>query len=143
MEFRTAYGPKIKVELVCAEKSRTKQSMKQECDVNFIVQQFAKTGYLPHYEKYQGEYGVFEDIDYHTAMNQVIEAQDAFMELPASVRKTFGNDPSLFMEFATNPENRQALADMGLAPPITKEVKYQGTPDPDPAPITPDDGSQA
>ena len=117
-EFRTAYGPKKKSTLNCpANESRTKQSFKAECDVNLIVRKFAKTGAMEHLNQYQGEYGEFEAIDYQTALNAVIAAQEMFNSLPSAVRSRFGNDPGAFVEFAQDRANIDTMREWGLAEP--------------------------
>lgn len=119
--FITAYGPKAPRESVQARiggKSLTKQSMKQECDINFIIQQFSKTGVIQHQKSYEGQYGDFMTIDFHEAMNVVAEANSMFESVPAAIRKEFGNDPKRFLDFVTNPENDDKLREMRLIPPI-------------------------
>lgn len=95
-------------------KGVTEQSHKKECDVNFIVAQFEKTGFIPHQNALQGVYGEFEEITFHEAMNIVTRGQELFQELPARIRSHFGNDPHNFLEFAGNPENAEALQELGL-----------------------------
>lgn len=107
--------------------TKTKQAMRDECDINNIVALAARTGFLPNH----GETPVFGDFtqvaDYRDALQTVINAQEAFQGLPATVRDQFANDPERFLEFATNPANAQAMVDMGLA-----TLRPQETP-PEPA----------
>lgn len=103
--------------------SLTIQSEADACDINKIMAQWAKTGLLPHVNRFPGSYGDFSDAsDYQTALNRVIEAQDAFMELPAAIRTKFDNDPGKFLEFASNPENAQEMINLGLATPLPDGV---------------------
>lgn len=91
------------------------QSFKDECDINTIVKRFGLTGEMPQAlvpPTYQNFEGIF---DYHTAMNAVRAAGEAFMELPADVRKKFKNDPAEFVEFCSKPENVDEMLRMGLA----------------------------
>ena len=39
------------------------------------------------------------------------------MDLPAEIRATFDNNPATFLDYAQDPENNQALMDMGLIEP--------------------------
>src|SRR5580765_5072286 len=65
------------------EKSLTQQHFKDECDINEIVRRFGLTGKLPENVK-APQYGDFTGLsDYQTALNAVIAADEAFMELPA------------------------------------------------------------
>jgi phage internal scaffolding protein len=99
------------------EPSLTKQSEADSCDINKIMGQYEKTGLIPHVNRYQGHYSDLGDAkSYHESMNSVIEAQDAFDSLPASIRTRFGNDPALFLDFVSDPDNRPEMEKMGLLP---------------------------
>lgn len=133
MDFVTAYGPKLKVSISDFGPSRTKQYMKEQCDINFIVKQFQRTGLVNHVAKRQGDYGDFASMDLHEAMNQVLAAQDAFLEVPAHIRKEFRNDPAEFFAFVNDPGNREKMADMGLLSPeaasAVKAARVPAAPD--------------
>lgn len=93
----------------------TVQSEINNCDINVLVERFAKSGVIPNGNAIQGIYGDFADVPtYQESMNVVIAAQNAFMSLDAKVRKEFDNDPSKFLAFVDDPANAQALIDMGL-----------------------------
>lgn len=117
MEYKTAYGPKDKVQLNGFEKSRTKQAMRDESNINFIVAKYQKTGMVEHLNKYQGDYAEFESIDYHEAMNLVVGAQQMFESLPSSVRSRFQNDPAQFLDFVGDGANATEMREMGLLKP--------------------------
>ena len=94
--------------------SRTQQSFKSECDINNILRQFNVTGQLPA-GSVQPQYGDFSGItDYQSALNAVMSAQDSFLALPAKVRAKFGNDPALFVEFASDEANKDEMKALGL-----------------------------
>lgn len=98
-----------------SEEKRTKQSFSEDCDINKILERFAKTGQLP--EQRQKQYGDFSSVpDYMTAFNIVQNAHDQFDSLDAKVRARFNNDPSAFLDFATNSENHEEMIKLGLAP---------------------------
>ncbi len=101
--------------------SLTKQSFKNECDVNQIVRRYIDTGGLSaqNLQNYAtGEYGDFSDIpDYRTALDQVRRAGEAFSTLPAVVRERFKNNVAGFLDFCHDPENLDELRRMGLARP--------------------------
>lgn len=99
-------------------KGRTKQSHRDECDINTIMKRFEKTGMLEHANQYEGSYGDFTQIpeDYQSAVNLVQNAQQMFMSLPAEVRGRFENDPGEFLAFVSNRENRDEMLEMGLIP---------------------------
>jgi len=94
--------------------SRTKQSFRDECDINNILRQFNVTGQLP-VGSVQPQYGDFSGItDYQSALNAVMVAQDSFLALPAKVRARFDNDPALFVEFASDEANKDEMKALGL-----------------------------
>jgi len=94
--------------------SLTKQSFRDECDINNILRKFNVTGQLP-VGSVQPQYGDFSGItDYQSALNAVMAAQDSFLELPAKVRAKFDNDPALFVEFASDEANKDEMKALGL-----------------------------
>ena len=101
--------------LVCKDPSLAQQSQKEEADINTIVKRFGLTGTIP-----QGitlpQLDMFVDVmDYQTAQNAIIEADRAFMSLPAEVRARFENNAGAFVDFCANAENLPELRKMGLA----------------------------
>ncbi len=112
---RNAMDASVPYRLTCGP-TMAKQSFKEECDINTILKKYEKTGLIDHVSKYNGQYAdVTEAVDYQTALNTVMAGEAAFMSLPASIRTSFGNDPHEFLEFAQDPENQEALVEMGLA----------------------------
>lgn len=94
-----------------------KQSFKEECDINTIVERFGLGYELPENTRIP-QYGDFSDItDFHTAMNATAKAKEAFDQLPAEIRSKFNNDPGAYVDFCLNPENREELKKMGLISP--------------------------
>lgn len=100
--------------LVFTSPSRTKQSFRDECDINNILRQFNVTGQLP-VGSVQPQYGDFSGItDYQSALNAVMAAQDSFLALPAKVRAKFDNDPALFVDWASDEANKDEMKALGL-----------------------------
>ena len=90
--------------------------MADECDINNIMRQYEQTGLIAHVNQYEGNYGDFTDVvDYRTACDVVIRANEMFETLPSGVRARFQNDPSTFLAFVDDPANADALVEMGLA----------------------------
>jgi len=99
--------------LVCLEPSRTQQHFKDECDINYVLKNFGIDALAV--SPLQPRYGDFTDVvDYHSALNAVIAAEDQFMALPANIRKRFDNDPSKLIDFMENPANREEAESLGL-----------------------------
>jgi phage internal scaffolding protein len=110
---------------------RTKQSFKDETDVNNIIAKHTRMGTLSHLEQFGGQYGDFSDFDFQEAQNQIAKANSMFEQLPANLRKEFKNDPAAFLEFVNDEENRDRLDEVmpelakpGSAPlPTAKDVQ--------------------
>lgn len=95
--------------------SRTVQSAKADSDINVIVKRFRVTGQMPGSFR-MPQYGDYEGVnDFQSAMNALRAAEEGFAQLPADVRKKFGNDPQNFLDFVSNPENADAMVELGLA----------------------------
>jgi len=100
--------------LACEEPSLAQQHFKDECDINNILRQFNITGQLPT-SPLSPRYGDFTGIvDYHSALNAVIAAEDGFMALPADIRSRFMNDPEQLINFLDDPENKDEAIKLGL-----------------------------
>ncbi len=121
IKMKIAYQPHDPVRLVFTQPTMTKQSFADECDVNNIMKRFEKTGVLDHLNTHQGDYADFIGVeDYKTSMDRIQAATAAFMTIPARIRAQFDNDPAKFVAFAEDPDNLDAMVDLGLAnKPIT------------------------
>lgn len=103
--------------------SRTKQSFRDECDINNILKKYLKTGILPVVTRVQ-QYGDFSEVsDYQGALHTVMSAQEAFMDLPSKVRERFMNDPGQFLEFMADPKNGKEAVELGLAVAVPDEKR--------------------
>lgn len=99
----------------CGLISRTKQSFKDECDVNVVVRNHAQTGMWAHLNPMAPTYGDFSlATELQKSMQLVSDAQDEFMELPAAVRSLCNNDPVELLSRLAIPTAAQALVDAGL-----------------------------
>lgn len=113
--------------LFCEDDSLTVQSEAEDADINTIVKRFGLTGQLPSDVRMPMS-GDFSGVsDYHTAVNMVMAADSAFMEMPADVRKRFNHDPASLIEFMENPANRDEAIRLGLVMPQAP-VEASGAP---------------
>ena len=96
--------------------SLTKQSFKDECDINNLVSRWQQSGSVG--SSFNSNSGMFADVsevpDYHTALNIVLSAQKAFSDLPSPVRDRFKNDPGEFLSFFSDPANHDEAVSLGL-----------------------------
>ena len=120
MKLHSAYHQHDRIMKMFDLPSRAKQSFKEECDINTIMAKYEKTGLIDHNARYRGEYAdVTGAIELQEALQIVEDANDAFDSLTAKIRKRFDNSPEKFLTFVTNPENREAIREMGLMEPVT------------------------
>lgn len=104
----------------------TKQSHKDECDINNILAQFKRTGIVRHINERQGLYvDLPSDIDLQQSLAIVRKAEKAFSELPSKVRDRFNNDPGKLLAAIQNPDMHEELRGLGLLKPARP-------PDPEP-----------
>lgn len=107
--------------IACSDPSLAQQNSKEECDINTIVKRFNLTGELPSGLSVP-QYSDFGDVtDYHTAMNMVIAADNAFMAMPAAIRARFNNDAGAFVDFVSDPNNKDEIDKLGLSVGIGKK----------------------
>ena len=100
--------------LKCEDPSLAQQHMKDECDINVIVERFGVTGQLPQ-APLEPTYGDFSGVsDYHSALNAIRASEEAFMALPAKIRAKFDHDPNALLEFLQNETNRDEAIELGL-----------------------------
>jgi phage internal scaffolding protein len=115
--------------LLCKDESLAQQHMKDECDINVIIERFGVTGELPN-SPVSPRYGDFSEVtDYHSALNQINATMDDFMAMPAKLRVRFDHDPVKLLEFLENDQNRDEAIQLGLidgkpvAEPIVSAVE--------------------
>jgi len=123
VKFRTQYDENYQPEVfftdVGQDENLVQQHMRDECDVNVIMRRYERTGELSHLGGLAASYGDFSDVtDYKTGIERIMAADAIFMELPASIRDRFNNDPAKFVEFTTDEKNIEELRKMGLAPQL-------------------------
>lgn len=115
----------------------TKQSFKEDCDINLIMARFVKTGIIDHVREHGPEYGFASSDDFRDSMELISKANSMFEELPSPIRNKFENDPARFLDFVQNPENIKEMQELGLAYnektenlPLAEKPEASGTPRP-------------
>ena len=127
MKIRKGYEKSTRVSLETGPSSLVQQSAQQETDINHLMARYEKTGLVEHLNFRPRRY---EDVSqapaYDEAMRIVVEAQQAFEELPARLRKKFGNDPSTFLAAVHDEERYDELVAEGVL--VSKEVQDEPLP---------------
>lgn len=114
----------------------TVQDGRDDADINVILRRFGITGQMPT-ARTAPEYGDFTGVtDYQSALDAVMAADDAFMSLPAELRKRFDNDPAELLTFLNDDKNRDEARELGLLAPLPaprEPLDVRVIPDPTPA----------
>lgn len=93
--------------------SRTVSSASYDTDLNRMV-----AGLVPFSQSRQSFY-IDETIlpaGYEQALNLVLDAQEAFMQLPPNIRERFDNDPAALAKALGDPRQQEILRELGLLP---------------------------
>ncbi len=98
---------------------RTKQSYKDECDIQKIMARAEKAGTISHLTKFGGVYSDFSDFDFQEQTQMLTRGREIFDELPGELRQEFGQSPAKFFEYVNDPANVDELRKKlpGLAAP--------------------------
>lgn len=122
-KFRTRFNRYPRVQFSAPdnplEERRTKQEMKDECDINLIMARYNKTGVLPPSAREAfARYGDFTDVpSYQEMYDRVLAAEEGFASLPSHVRAKFNNDPGEFIASVETDEGQKLFVELGLAKP--------------------------
>ncbi len=113
----------------------TKQSFKDETDINKLLQRAQKTGTISHLNKHEARYGDFSDFDFFEATLKLTQGREIFDELPSEVRAEFRNSPADFFKYVNDPANRDRLDKLmpALAAPGRQNIDVSGKVSPDTA----------
>lgn len=104
----------IKSGLACLDDSLAAQDQKDDADINVLVKRFGITGKMPTTTRLP-QSGDFTGVGtYHECLNAIKTAQNAFYELPASVRARFHHDPQELLDFVNDEKNAQEGEKLGL-----------------------------
>lgn len=111
----SAYAEKNAVLMSFPENSpHTKQSFKDECDINTLMRRYQSTGEIPNMDTRAPQFLDATGFDYQQHMTFIAEANSLFQDLPSSIRNQFANDPAKFLDFTADDRNRVKMAEMGL-----------------------------
>jgi len=111
---RHAYSYREPVILESSGVSKTKQSFKDECDINRIMARYAATGTIDFVNKREAQFMDVSEIDFQHAMEVVTTSRQAFMTLPAELRNRFNNDPGQLLGFLEDSSNMEEAVKLGL-----------------------------
>lgn len=99
--------------IVCGE-SLTEQSHADECDINKILHDYTRTGFMRHAKEHAGRYDDVSAVDFQKSMETVANVKSMFECLPAQIRGEFNHDPAAFLTYVQEPANAKVLQDRGI-----------------------------
>lgn len=105
---------------ICIDESEdlAVQSDALDADINVLVKRFGLTTDSPMEAHMIAHFGDFTDLrDFHSTMQSIKDVEQSFETLPSAVRERFRNDPGEFIDFLSDPGNRDELARMGVLTP--------------------------
>lgn len=118
LKCRTAYTARDEEHkgLIFPSDSLVQRHFQQECDVNFIVDRYVKTGELSHVAENPPVFADVSDVpdDLMTSYDKIFAAEQAFMQLPSKLRKELDNDPARLGVWLQDENNRAAAVEYGL-----------------------------
>lgn len=95
--------------------SLTKQSFKDECDVNVIVDRVTRGGSVTNLNDKEPIFGDVSTVpEFQHMMNVVSSLQEKFASLDAKIRDRFENDPQKLIAFLNDEKNRDEAESLGL-----------------------------
>lgn len=89
--------------------SATKQSFRDEVNINNIVAKYQRTGLIDHVQDKRPRYGDISSTDFKQAMDTVAEAKSLFETLPSASRREFVTVEG-FLDWAQDPDNAEDLS---------------------------------
>ncbi len=131
---------------------RTKQSFKDETDINMILKRAQKSGTISHLNKFEARYGDFSNFDFFEAQLKLAKGGEIFDALPVELRREFNQSPADFFNYVNDPANKDRLGKLlpALAEPgrqnlsvktasadDAKAVLEAAAPEPEKAPALP------
>lgn len=106
------------------EPSLTVQSEKDSCDINSVLLKYAAAGTTPAIEFYKSyDPSAFTDNfhsgDFQAVSDRICSFTAAFNSLGSSLRARFSHDPAVFLDYLSNPANRDEGVKLGFFAPST------------------------
>ena len=103
---------------------RTKESFRDETDINQILKRAQKSGTISHLTKYEARYGDFSGFDFFDAQLQLAKGGEIFDALPVELRSEFNQSPAQFFAYVNDPANKERLGKLlpALAEPGRQNI---------------------
>lgn len=102
-------------------KIMTKQSFRDESNINNIIDKWRATGHVPRINSMSPTYGDFTNVDsYLNSVLRVQEIDEQFAALPSAIRDRMANDPANLLRFLQDDNNIEEAISLGIIqkPPV-------------------------
>lgn len=114
LPFRHRYGFYPRLQVTFTGPGRTKQSFKDECDINNLMAKYLKTGHMDHVNQSLPRFERVSEHDFQSAQNLIADAKSMFENIPSAVRARFENNPGKLLDWVHDPANVQEAASLGF-----------------------------
>lgn len=131
MKIYSRYKPGPSDGIKFTEESLTHQEFYEDTKTENIINKYVRIGANPYLPAAVGQFLDTTTIsDFQTNMERFRAVSEYFESLPSDIRLQFRNDPKYFAQFASNPENKNALEELGLIPESKELSDINPTPQP-------------
>lgn len=115
MKIFSRYNPGPSDGIKFTEESLTHQEFYDDTKTENIINKYVRIGANPYLPASVGQFLDTTTIsDFQSNMERFRAVSEYFESLPSDIRLRFRNDPQFFAQFASNPENKNALEELGL-----------------------------
>lgn len=114
LPFRHRYGKYPRLQVSFSGPGRTKQSFKDECDINTLMSKYLKTGHMDHVNQALPRFECVSEHDFQSAQNLIADAKSMFENIPSTVRAKFENNPGKLLDWVHDPKNVEEAASLGF-----------------------------
>ena len=129
IKIRTAYSPNVRVGFATVGESKTDPIFAEDLKIQNMIKKYDSTNLLELVSNKTPQYIDLSDVtDLQSAMTKIQDAQETFMEVPATIRERFQNNPQTFYNFVNDKNNIDELVNMGLATKPVGEVPPVSSP---------------
>ena len=120
--FHTLYDTPKDVSITFEQPSLTEQSYKDECSIDFIIDNFVKTGIDPTDGRSMNYVDCTSVQDFQSAQNLVADTKSIFYALPSAVRDEFKTVDN-YLSYVSNPANLRDSYERNLIDRSTVDLK--------------------
>lgn len=114
IRFKHRYGNNPRVTITFTGQGRTKQSFKEECDINNLMAKYLRTGRMEHVNQALPRFECVSGHDFQSAQNLIANAASMFEDIPSTIRARFDNDPGKLLDWVHDPKNAQEATALGF-----------------------------